>query len=73
MFLYCHGERLMGACLHAEVPAFAETLCAGSRYGTQAWQSDQRSLRGHSPWQSVTKCHSEPIRFAQGKLREESH
>ena len=26
-------------CLHAEVPAFAETLRAGRRYGTQAWPS----------------------------------
>ena len=26
-------------CLHAEVPAFAETLRAGRRYGTQVWPS----------------------------------
>jgi hypothetical protein len=31
---FLHGQR---PCLHAEVPAFAETLRAGRRYGTQAW------------------------------------
>ena len=31
--------RARRACLHAEVPAFAETVRAGRRYGTQAWQS----------------------------------
>jgi len=35
----CHCERPKGACLHTEVPAFAETLRAGRRFGTQAWQS----------------------------------
>jgi hypothetical protein len=35
-------------CLHAEVPADAETLPGGRRYSTQAWQSD-------------TKCHSDPV------------
>jgi len=37
--LVCHCEHLKGACLHAVVPAFAETLRAGRRFGTQAWQS----------------------------------
>ncbi|MDI7260396.1 MAG: hypothetical protein QME90_10805 [Thermodesulfobacteriota bacterium] len=31
--------RARRACLHAEVPAYAETLRAGRRYGTQAKQS----------------------------------
>jgi hypothetical protein len=30
-----------GACLHAVVPAFAETLRASRRSGTQAWQSQE--------------------------------
>jgi hypothetical protein len=42
IFVHCfirHCEHLKGACLHAEVPAYAETLPEGRRYGTQAWQS----------------------------------
>ena len=39
VFPPCHCEHLKGACLHAEVPAFAETHRVGGRYGTQAWQS----------------------------------
>jgi hypothetical protein len=31
------GQAGQRPCLHAEVPAFAETLRAGRRYGTQAW------------------------------------
>jgi hypothetical protein len=38
-----HCEHLKGACLHAEVPVFAETHRAGRRYGTQAWQSHRKN------------------------------
>jgi len=31
----------------------------------------RQSVQGGA-WSSDTKCHSEPIRFPQGKLREES-
>ncbi len=41
LFPTCHCEHLKGPCLHAVVPAFAETLRAGRRFGTQAWQSDE--------------------------------
>jgi hypothetical protein len=37
--------RSVATCLHAEVPAFAETLRAGRRYGTQAWQSHEIAPR----------------------------
>jgi hypothetical protein len=31
----------IATCLHAEVPTFAGAIHAGSRYGTQAWQSQE--------------------------------